>query len=66
MPDMSGDQLAKACKEHSPGRPVIMVTGFGDLMADAGEDVTGVDLVVAKPVSMEKLRQAVVEVTAGV
>jgi CheY-like chemotaxis protein len=64
MPDMNGDELAQAVKERSPGQPVIMVTGFGDLMADAGEQPSAVDLLVPKPVSMEKLRQAVLEVTA--
>ena len=42
-----------------------MVTGFGDLMEQAGESPAGVDLVVPKPVSMDKLRRAVIEVTAG-
>ena len=65
MPDMSGDRLAQSVKERLPGRPVIMVTGFGDLMADAGENPTAVDLVVPKPVTMDGLRQAVAKVTTG-
>jgi signal transduction histidine kinase len=64
MPDMNGDQLVKELKENPGAPPVIMVTGFGDLMAQAGEDPTGVDLVVSKPVSMDRLRRAVLEVTA--
>jgi signal transduction histidine kinase len=61
MPDMSGDQVAVAIRSAYPGMPVIMLTGFGAMMKDANEKPTAVDLVVAKPVTIDELRAAVTE-----
>ncbi len=58
MPVMNGNQLAAAIKETSPTTPVIMLTGFGDIMAVTDETPAGIDLVLGKPVTMEGLRQA--------
>jgi CheY-like chemotaxis protein len=63
MPGMSGDQVAVAAKEIQPGLPVIMLTGFGDLMEAAGQVPEGVDRVLAKPVTRAKLSHTVAEVT---
>jgi len=57
MPRMNGDQLAAAVKEISPGTPVIMLTGFGDIMDVTGETVPGVDRFLSKPVSVQALRE---------
>ena len=40
------------------GQPVILLTGFGDLMSGAGEKPEGVDLVVSKPFTLNSLRKA--------
>ncbi len=61
MPGMSGDQLAAAIKTIRP-TPVILLTGFGDMMHVTGEKPAGVDLIVSKPVSLAALRQAVAKV----
>lgn len=45
MPDMSGDELAQAISEEGRGTPVIMLTGFGDMIKASRELVKGVDLV---------------------
>jgi DNA-binding NtrC family response regulator len=58
MPKMSGDQLAAAIKLIEPGIPVILLTGFGVLMAASGETPPNIDLVVAKPVTIDELRLA--------
>ena len=63
MPEMGGDQFAAAVKRMMPDKPVIMLTGFGELMAARGERPTGVDVVVSKPVSRSQLQQAVSQVT---
>jgi hypothetical protein len=42
-----------------------MLTGFGALMNSAGELPAGVDRVVAKPVTVNKLRQAMHDVLAS-
>ena len=58
MPDMSGVQLGAAIKENHEATPVILLTGFGDEMK-AQALPWGVDLVVAKPVSIADLRNAI-------
>ncbi|MEI6150272.1 MAG: response regulator [bacterium] len=65
MPGMSGDTLAVAIKGISPGTPVIMMTGFGDILADHGGRPVGVDKIVTKPWTREALRLALTEVLAG-
>ncbi len=65
MPEMNGDQLATAIKRASPRMPVIMVTGFGDMLEVTPGTTTGVDLIVGKPVTPAALRQAIRKVTAG-
>jgi CheY-like chemotaxis protein len=59
MPEMSGDQLALAVKATAPGTPVILLTGFGEMMLTSGETPSSVDLIVPKPFSLASLRRAV-------
>lgn len=61
MPEMSGDQLAAAIKTVAP-RPVILLTGFGDMMRATGEKPTGVDMILTKPITLNALREAVAAV----
>jgi PAS domain S-box-containing protein len=65
MPELNGDQLAVAIKQRVPGTPVILLTGFGDLMNATGDRPAGVDLVLPKPITLTALRQAVATVTAS-
>jgi signal transduction histidine kinase/CheY-like chemotaxis protein len=65
MPEMGGDQLAAMVKESSPTTPVILLTGFGDLMNAAGEKPDGVDLVVKKPIRLATLREVLAKMTAA-
>ena len=62
MPEMSGDQLAIAIKQVAPERPIIMLTGFGDLMDAKGEKPVGVDVIVGKPVTFDALQDAILQV----
>jgi DNA-binding response OmpR family regulator len=62
MPELSGDQLAIAVKAISPTTPVILLTGFGDLMEAVGDVPAGVDSVVNKPVRLTDLWRAVAQV----
>jgi len=64
MPEMGGDQLATAIKQVAPDRPIIMLTGFGDLMDAKGEKPSGVDVVVGKPVTFDALQGAILQVVA--
>jgi len=65
MPEMNGDQLAAAIKERAPTQPIILLTGFGEMMQAAGERPEGVDLVVSKPVTLKTLRLAVGDVMSN-
>jgi len=63
MPEMNGDQLAVEIKKLRPETPILLLTGFGDLMTGAGEQPPGVDLVVSKPFTLTTLRSAIAKVT---
>ena len=61
MGDMSGDAVAAEIKEKDPSMPVVMLTGFGDLMNISGEHPAGVDVVVSKPIEIQELTRIVSE-----
>jgi FixJ family two-component response regulator len=65
MPEVGGDQLAAMVKEVSPDTPIILLTGFGDLMNAAGEKPDGVDMVVKKPIRLATLREVLAKMTDG-
>lgn len=56
MPGMSGSDLAHEVQRLRPGTPVLMLTGWG-ADVDLGADVP-VDEVIAKPVTLEVLGEA--------
>jgi signal transduction histidine kinase len=62
MPEINGDGLAAMIKRTHPTEPIIMLTGFADLMNEVGERSKNVDLVLRKPVRLEDLRQAIDDV----
>ena len=64
MPEMGGDQLATTIRQIAPKKPIIMLTGFGDLMDAKGEQPPAVDAVISKPVTMESLASTIKQVTA--
>ncbi|MBM4085686.1 MAG: response regulator, partial [Planctomycetes bacterium] len=59
LPDMRGDELAAAVKQITPGIRVLMLTGFARVMEETGETIPHVDAVLAKPLSLAKLREAI-------
>lgn len=59
MPEMNGDVLASEIKKIDKNQPVILLTGFGELMTGAGERPAGVDLIVSKPFTLNVLREAI-------
>lgn len=61
MPGMNGDQLAVALKRMRPDMPVILLTGFGDMMEAGGERPTGIDVILAKPPTLAAVRQGLVD-----
>jgi len=64
MPDMSGDEVAAIIKEIALNKPIIMLTGFGEMMQAASEKPEAVDFIVSKPVTLSALRQAVAKAAA--
>lgn len=65
MPEMGGDQLATTIKQLAPNKPIIMLTGFGELMHVKGERPPSVDAVVSKPVTIDSLTDAIRQVFAA-
>lgn len=64
MPVMNGGKLARLVKALAPSVPVILVTGFGDIMTAIDNQPTGVDRILTKPASMVAVREAVADLTA--
>lgn len=64
MPEMSGDKMAPAIKQIAPEQPIIMLTGFGDMMKYAGEMPEGVDILLSKPIMLNEFREALTKATA--
>ena len=62
MAHVDGRQVAAAVKKASAATPVIMVTGWGQRMADDGELPPHVDKLLAKPPKLRALREALAEV----
>ncbi|MDY0039977.1 MAG: response regulator [Desulforhabdus sp.] len=55
MPVISGWQIAEKVKANSPGVPVILFTGWGAQFEENDLSRRGVDVVLTKPLSLEKL-----------
>lgn len=59
MPRMSGTELAVLVRKNKKDVPVILLTGFGELVMINGVKPAGVDIILEKPVSADKLRNAI-------
>ena len=64
MPVMNGEQLAKALKQIQKDIPIMMLTGFGDIMKSKSEKPESIDYLVSKPLNLQKLRQAIAKTIA--
>jgi signal transduction histidine kinase len=62
MPETSGQELAASIKQLQPHEPVILLTGFADLINETSRRSNDVDLVVSKPARLDDLRKAIFEV----
>jgi len=61
MPRMTGAALVEAVRKSGNSKPIIMLTGVGELLKNSGSTVNGVDLVLKKPVTSEALRSALIK-----
>ena len=57
MPQMSGEQLAVAIHQSAPSVPVILMTGFGDIMKSEGEMPPHIWAILSKPITETALRE---------
>ena len=65
MPQLFGDELAALIKAVAPATPVILITGFGDLMESALERPARADVVVSKPIRLSAFRETIASLVAG-
>ena len=62
MPGMTGWELAAAVKVRRPALPVGIVTGWGDLPHAESGAHSAVDFILAKPVMLDALHEAIARV----
>ncbi len=63
MPGLNGKQVAEKVKAASPRTGVIMLTGWGTMMEERGEQVAQVDSVLSKPPRVNELLEAVSKIS---
>ena len=66
MPKMDGRELARIIKQESPRTPIIMVTGWGDIMRVEGNHPESIDAVLSKPPQAKELFETLHKVAAKV
>lgn len=59
IPECSGLEVARGVKQMNAATPVILITGWGDLLDPARIEEAGVDLMLVKPFQMERVLGAV-------
>jgi CheY-like chemotaxis protein len=65
MPGMTGWEVAERIKATHPSLPVILLTGWGHQIPDTIRERDAVDMVLAKPVRLVDLQDAISRVTAS-
>jgi CheY-like chemotaxis protein len=63
MPKVDGRQIVRTVKKESPETPVIMLTGWAATIDGEGGLPKGVDAVVSKPPTMDRLLEVLAQVT---
>ena len=62
MPGVSGGNFVATLRSAGFDLPVMMLTGFGELMTTSNSVPPGITRLVNKPVTMEELRSAIAEI----
>jgi signal transduction histidine kinase/ActR/RegA family two-component response regulator len=65
LPDVSGEEVARAVAQRRPGTPVVLLTGWADQIQSGAKSLAGVTQVVGKPVSIERLAEVLRAVCPG-
>ncbi len=58
MPEVNGWDVARRVKAQAPETPIVLVTGWGSQLEEGIAQARGVDLIIAKPFSMEDVDRA--------
>ena len=64
MPGMSGWELAREIRELNKYVPIAIITGWGELVGSNEQRAAGVDWVIAKPFTAERIAELVREIDA--
>jgi signal transduction histidine kinase/ActR/RegA family two-component response regulator len=64
MPHVDGRAVAAAISAAAPGTAIIMLTGWGQRLAAAGDVPPGVSVVLSKPPKLAELRQWLADLTS--
>jgi len=59
MPDASGEDVTRFVKSAKPHTPVLMITGFAQLMSGRKRYPDGVGCIVGKPFTLDELRKGI-------
>jgi two-component system, cell cycle sensor histidine kinase and response regulator CckA len=59
MPNMTGPQMAKEMLKIYPGLPIILTTGYSDMINEKEAKEMGIQEFIMKPVSLQNLAQVV-------
>jgi signal transduction histidine kinase/CheY-like chemotaxis protein len=59
MPGMSGWELAREIRQLNAGIPIAIITGWGELVGSHEQRAAGVDWVVAKPFTAERIAELI-------
>jgi len=62
MPGMSGWELARAIRELNQTIPIAIITGWGEIVGSNEQRAAGVDWVVAKPFTADRIAELVREI----
>ena len=63
MPGMTGWDVARAAKSRWPAIPVGLLTGWGEEPAAKPDERAATDFVLAKPITIDRLRAALAQVS---
>ena len=59
MPKINGAELSSKCREHKPGLPVIIITGFSDILSETDAMEMDVNAVIPKPFMLKNLARVI-------
>jgi len=59
MPNMTGPQMAKEMLKIYPGLPIILTTGYSDMINETEAKEMGIQEFIMKPISLQNLAQVV-------